>query len=156
MRQWIAAVTAASVLAAGAMALTPKGRVRQVTRLACGILCALAVVSPVVRLDVDGLAAGMAEYRRRADEIVDEAEQEARYMDRTYIEQRCQAYISDKAAEAGRPVGDVRVTARWDEDALIWVPWSAAVDAAYDEALSAAIEGQLGIPAARQSWRSAG
>ncbi len=155
MRQWIEAVTAASALAAIAMALTPRGRVRQVTRLACGVICALAVLSPVAKLDVDGLAEGMAAYRRQADEIVTQAEEEAKYMDRTYIQERCEAYISGKAAWAGDPP-QVQVTAQWDEEELIWVPWSVTVDAAYDGALSAAIEGELGIPASRQQWRSDG
>ncbi len=148
-------MTAASVLAAIAMALTPKGRVRQVTRLACGVMCALAIVSPAAKLDVDGLAAGMAAYRQQADEIVTRAEEEAKYMDRTYIEERCEAYISGKAALAGEPP-EVTVTARWDEEQLVWVPWTVTVDAAYDGALSAAIEGELGIPASRQQWRTDG
>lgn len=148
-------MTAASVLAAIAMALTPKGRVRQVTRLACGVMCALAIVSPAAKLDVDGLAAGMAAYRQQADEIVTRAEEEAKYMDRTYIEERCEAYISGKAARTGEPP-EVTVTARWDEEQLVWVPWTVTVDAAYDGTLSAAIEGELGIPASRQQWRTDG
>ena len=59
MRQWISSVAAASVLAALALALTPKGRVRQVTKLVCGVMCALAVVAPVAKLDFGQLAADM-------------------------------------------------------------------------------------------------
>ena len=66
MKQWIAGVAAASVLAAMAMALTPPGRVKQVTKLVCGLMCALAVASPAARLDLASFAVGMASYEQRA------------------------------------------------------------------------------------------
>ncbi len=156
MKQWIVGVTAASLLAALAMGLSPRGRVRQVTRLACGLMCALAVAAPLAELDIGSVAVGMAAYEARARQVVSQAEEEAKMLDRTYIEERCQAYISGKAAQAGKAVGAVRVTARWDEEALIWVPWSASVEAPYDEALATVIEGELGIPIQRQSWQDDG
>ncbi len=153
MRQWIAAIAAASVLSAMAMALTPKGRVRQVTGLACALVCALAVASPVTELDLGELAAGIAGYEQRARAVVSDAEEEAKMLDRTYIEERCQAYILGKA---GPDTAAVTVTARWDEEQLVWYPWSAQVDGAYDAALAAVMEGELGIPPSRQSWRDHG
>ena len=123
MREWIAHITAASLLGALALTLTPPGRVRQVTRLVCGLVCALAVAGPVARLDTDSLARDMALYRQRAGQIVSQAEEEGKMLDRTYIEQRCQAYILGKAAQAGVSVGAVTVTARWDDEALLWYPW---------------------------------
>ena len=153
MRHWIMSVTAASLLAAVAVNLTPPGRVRQVTRLACGLMCALAVAGPLARLDIDGLASSLALYGQRARVIAGQAEEEAKMMDRTYIEDRCEAYILAKAAEAELVVDGVSLSARWDEDDLVWYPWTVTVDAAYDGWLSAAIEGSLGIPPSRQSWR---
>lgn len=156
MRQWVMSVTAASLISAIAMALTPAGRVRQVTKLACGLLCALAVASPVIQLDMAALAAGMAAYDQRAKEITQQAEEESKMLDRTYIEQACQAYILTKAAGADIAVASVSVSARWDEGDLIWYPWSATLDAPYDSGLSASIEAELGIPRQRQSWRDDG
>ena len=75
MRQWMMSVTAASLISAIAMALTPAGRVRQVTKLACGLLCALAVASPVLKLDIGALAASMAAYEQRAQQITQQAEE---------------------------------------------------------------------------------
>lgn len=156
MRQWIAGVAAASLLAAVAMALTPPGRVRQVTRLVCGLMCALAVASPVLTLDITRVAAGIAAYAQQAEEITAQAEEEAKMLDRTYIEERCAAYILGKAAEADIAVDGVTVSARWNEDDLLWYPWAAAVDAPFQGELSARIEADLGIPRARQSWRDDG
>ena len=156
MRQWIAGVTAASVLAAMAMALTPKGSVKQVTRLVCGLMCALAVAAPVVKLDLGSLSAGIAKYEQRAREITSQAEEEEKMLDRTYIEDRCRAYILSKAASLGAHVQDAVVTARWDNEDTVWYPWTVVVSGGYDRALAAAIEGELGIPADRQEWLTDG
>jgi hypothetical protein len=48
------------------------------------------------------------------------------------------------------------VQARWDDQALVWVPWQVTLDGAYDGTLSRAIETQLGIPAQRQEWSGNG
>ncbi len=156
MRQWIISITAASVLSAVALTLTPPGRVKRVTRLVCALMCALAVAGPLVRLDMDGLAASIARYEQQAQVITGQAEEEAKMMDRTYIEDRCEAYILGKAAGANLAVDGVDLSARWDDGDLVWYPWSVAVDGAYDAWLSGVIEAELGVPAARQRWRDDG
>ena len=153
MKQWVLSITAASLLAAVAMALTPPGRVKQVLRLACGLMCALAVAGPVVRLDFGTLASSIAQYEQQAEVITEQAEEEAKMLDRTYIEDKCEAYILGKAAEAGLDVKSVSLSARWDEEDLLWYPWSVAVDAPYSGRLAGVIEAELGIPAGRQEWR---
>ncbi len=156
MRQWITGVTAASLLASIAMALTPKGRVRQVTSLVCGLMCALAVAGPLVKLDYKALASGAALYAQRAEQVAADAQEEAKMLDRTYIQDRCQAYILAKAAEGGLDVDGVRLQARWDESGCVWYPWSVEVDGDRDPRLAGLIESELGIPPERQSWRNDG
>ena len=156
MKQWIVHITAASLLSAMAMQLTPPGRVRQVTRLVCGLMCALTVAGPAAHLDIGKLAAGIALYQQQAERITSQAMEEEKMLERTYIEQRCQAYILAKAGRTDLAPDRVSVTARWDEDALVWYPWSVTVDAPFDRALSVSIEAQLGIPAGRQRWQSDG
>lgn len=152
MRQWILGILSASVLSAAAMALCPPGRVRTVTRMVCGLVCALAVASPLLRLDPESLAVGMAEYRQQAQILTEDAEEEGKLQERTYIEEQCAAYICAKAAEIGSPLADASVTARWDDEALVWYPWAAALKGDANAALTALIEGDLGIPAERQEW----
>lgn len=156
MRAWITHIAAASLLAAMAMALTPKGRVRQVTRLVCGLVCALAVAGPLAKLDMSSLAADAARYEQQAGQIVGRAQEEEKMLERTYIEEQCQAYIWGKADERGVALDGLSLTAQWDEQTLTWYPWEVALDAPFDGGLSAIIETQLGIPAERQRWRSDG
>ncbi|MCD8322870.1 MAG: hypothetical protein LUC89_08315 [Oscillospiraceae bacterium] len=152
MKSWITGIVAASVLRAVAMALTPPGRVRSVTGLVCTIVCTLALVSPVLELDLDDLAVGFAEYEQMAESVIEQSEEESKMLNRAYIEGEYEAYILGKAVETGVTVEEVSVTARWDEEALVWYPWQAVLSGVYDETLSQTIEAELGIPAERQEW----
>ena len=154
MKQWLIGVTAASVLSSAAIALCPGGRVKSVTRLVCGIVCALALISPLLTVDVTELSAAMAAYGQTAQIITQNVEEERKMMERTYIEEKCAAYISDKAAALGAGPAFAAVTARWDEEDLVWYPYAAEIGCRYSGALSAAVEAELGIPAERQSWIS--
>jgi hypothetical protein len=149
-------LTAASLLSCIALALTPAGRVKFVTRMVCGIVCALAMVAPVLELDIDSLAVGMASYSQRAQSIIQSEEESAKMQERTYIEEQCGAYILAKAAKLEAQVSSAAVQARWDDEALVWVPWQVTVAGAYNEALAQAIETELGIPAQRQEWEADG
>lgn len=154
MKQWLISVAAASILSAAALALCPDGRVKSITRLVCGIVCALALASPVLTLDATEISAAMASYGQAAQRITEKAEEERKMLERTYIEDKCAAYISDRAAALG--LADVRasVLARWDEDGLAWYPYEAAMSCPENAALSRLIEAELGVPASRQSWLS--
>lgn len=156
MSEWIRSIAAAAILSAVALAVVPGGRVKEVTRFVCGVLCALAVASPIAELDIGDLAAGMAAYGDRAAELRADAEEEAKMLNRSYIEEKYGAYILGKAAEAGVDMASAAVTARWDDSGLLWYPWQAELDADYDAALSSVIEAELGIPRTRQNWRGDG
>lgn len=152
MKQWIYGIAAASLLSSIALALCPAGRVKSVTRLVCGLVCALAIASPLLSLDIDGLAVGMAAYEQQAKKITQEAAEEEKMLERTHIEQQYAAYILAKATETGAVVSDASVLARWDDETLVWYPWEATIGGAYNAALSRSIEAELGIPAQRQNW----
>ena len=156
MRQWILGIFAASLLSAFALALCPEGRVRPVLRMVCGIVCALAVASPLMGLDMDALASGLAEYRLQAQRSAAEGEEEGKMLERTYIEEECAAYICDAAARREIVIDGASVEVRWDDAALVWVPHGARVTGAYSPELSALIERELGIPAERQVFDSDG
>ena len=154
MKQWLMSVAAASVLSSVALALCPAGRVRSVTRLVCGIVCALALLSPALTLDISAISAAMASYGQAAQIITQNEEEERKMMERTYIEEKCGAYISDKAEALGLGPVFAAVTARWDEEGLAWYPYEAAMGCQRSAPLERAVEAELGIPAERQRWQS--
>lgn len=156
MMEWVRGVFAASLLSSIAMVLAPAGRVKAVTRMVCGIVCALAIASPLLTLDMDAVSVGLEEYREQARILQENGEEEGKLMERTYIEEQCAAYILGKAEESAAAVDSVSVEACWDDEALLWYPWSVQVEGVYNAGLSRAIEGELGVPAERQSWREDG
>lgn len=152
MRQWLLGVVAASVLSSIAMLITPAGRVRQVTRMTCGVVCALAMISPLLQIDMDTLFVSMAAYEQAAQSIMERAEEESKMLERTYIEEECAAYILSKATEKQVPADAVTVSARWDDELSVWYPWSVDIEGPYSQGLSALMETELGIPPERQTW----
>lgn len=152
MRQWLLGIVASSLIASVAMLVTPAGRVRQVTRMTCGAVCALAMISPLLQIDPDTLFVSMAAYEQAAQSVMVKAEEESKLLERTYIEEECAAYILAKATEKQIPTDSVAVSARWDDDLAVWYPWSVNMEAPYSQALSALMETELGIPPERQTW----
>lgn len=153
MMNWVKNVFAASLLSSLAMTLCPAGRVRSVTRMVCGIVCALAMVSPILTIDLTQVSVGLEAYREQARILQENGEEEGKMQERTYIEEQCAAYILGKAEENALEIDGATIEARWDDEALLWYPWSAELDGFFDVTLSALIEGELGIPAMRQYWR---
>jgi stage III sporulation protein AF len=155
LREWVLSLTGAALLAAFALALTPEGRVRRVTRLLAGVVLALALVRPLADFDFDGYAASLAVSRDAAATAADGWEDAGKRLERTLIEAESAAYISDRAAELGLRVEAVSVTAKWG-DALCWYPYEATLRSGTDDlarrALEARIASELGIPPERLHW----
>lgn len=147
IRQWLLGVTCASLIAALADGLMPKGAVRQVGRLVCALVILCAVLRPILRLE-------LLETGRLMSDIEDEVEgryllleQNSDQMLKTLIERECGAYIVDKAAgldvECRVQVECIR------SDADVWLPHSARIvgqmDGEQQKALTALIQSGLGI-----------
>ena len=154
LKQWILGITCAALVGALAEGLAPAGRVKKAGRLAVGLLLLLAVVKPLGGLDDRALAGALESYRPDRGTYEAALEEKSGAVLKTIIEERTNAYISDKAKTLGMdcsaevtyyygPDGEVRpeavvVQGKWTEDQR--------------GALSRALEGELGIPAARQSF----
>lgn len=152
MNEWLRSVIGTSLLASAALLLCPEGRVKGVTKLLCALVCCLALAQPVLELDPGTLSAGMAAYRQKAEELTQQEEEAAKLVQRTYIQDECEAYILSQAQSLGLSVPGAEVLARWDREQGLWYPWQVTVPAVYDGALAAVIEGELGIPEERQQW----
>lgn len=152
MTQWLRGIVGAALLGSLAMVLCPEGRVKQVTKLVCALVCALAMLSPVSELDPGVLSAGMAAYRQQAEALTAQEEEQAKLVTRTYIQDECETYILTQAQNLALSVGEVTVLARWDTAQAVWYPWEVSLQSEYRKELAEVIEADLGIPEERQQW----
>ncbi len=151
---WVRAIAGAALVCAAALVVTPKGSVKGVLKLLCGVVLLLVVIKPVLKLDPARLSLDMADYRERASEIAGNAQENQNELDRRFIEQKFAAYILDKAKALGLRDVTAEVTVKWGEDC--WYPYAAKLTGQPPQRertlLENAIEYDLGIPKERQYW----
>ena len=154
LKQWILGITCAALVGALAEALAPPGRVKKAGRLAVGLLLLLAVVKPLGGVDFDTLAGTLEEYGTDRGTYEAALEEKSGAVLKTVIEERTNAYISDKAKTLGMDCS-AEVTYYYGPDGEVR-PEAVVVRGEFTEdqrvKLSRALEGELGIPAQRQSF----
>ena len=151
IRSWILGLTGAAAVCAVATLLTPRGPVKGVTRTLCGVVMAAALLSPLLGFDFPAYSLNLSEYRARGDALIGRAEEISGAINRRSIEAELEAYILDKAQTLGAAADAAKVTVEWSTEGF-WFPVAAEIDGGYDAALSAFIEGELGIPREAQTW----
>ncbi len=153
MEKWIMHLVGAAVLSMIAVTLTPDGRVKKAVKLICGFAVMLSLISGFIDFDYSFYSKSLADHKRDAEEFIANSMEEQSLLEREYIENECAAYILDKAMELGVDCYDATVKVRWSEDGY-WYPVSAEIGANANSQLADAIEGELGIPIASQTWRN--
>ena len=101
VRAWLLSLIAVSLLCASARALMPKGAVRQVGRLVCGLVMLAAILSPVARLDAAEGRRWLVGYFASVEQRRAGLEETVNNQMKHIIEGEYAAYIVDKAAELG-------------------------------------------------------
>ena len=152
---WAGSMIFTAMLCALLTVLTPEGRVKKLVKLMCALAVISAVLSPVISISMKDYSAYLAQYRSMADEISAQAQEDDKKLNRTYIEEACEAYILDKAESSGIALETVSVRAEWDSRGF-WYPVSAELtgdaDGAGQEYLSKLMEAELGIAQKEQRW----
>lgn len=155
IRTWTGGMIYTAMLCGVLTIITPEGRVKNVVKLLCGIAVVAAIISPLVKADIRAYSAYLAEYRLEAERITKGAQEDSKNLNRSYIEEKCEAYILDKAKNCGTAIYAVKVRAEWSTEGF-WYPVSAEIssDAGSEERLrlSGIIEAELGIAADEQRW----
>ena len=154
VRGWLLAVISVSLLCAAADALMPRGAVKRVGKLVCGLVLIGTIVSPFASLDVGAgqrwLDGCLASARDRKSEL----EEAVNTQMKGIIEEECAAYIVDKAEEMGI-LCQTEVTFSYDEDGVP-CPWEIAARGAWTQEqrskLERLLEEELGVPAQRQFY----
>lgn len=155
--EWVRAIAGAALICAAATALTPKGKVKNVLKLVCGIVLITAMINPIIKQDIPTMSMDMSQYRKDADEIIGSAEEKQNNLSRTIIENELEAYILDKAQSLNAKLDSVEVSAKWSDEGC-WYPYevklSANITQMEQNLLSNSIEADLGVPKERQYWSS--
>ena len=155
LRTWILCLCGTALLCSVAMALTPDGTVKQTVKLVCGFAVLLALLGLFKGFAYPDFSAYISEYKSSAGHVTEEAVETASKSTRFIIEEKCAAYILDKAASMGVGIENASVTARWSDDGY-WYPVSAKMGGSFKEeeklSLSGVIEAELGIPPDEQIW----
>ncbi len=155
LSSWIRALVGAAVFCAVALTLCPKGRAKRVLSTACACVMAIALLSPVAKVDMSSLSQAIGRYSAAARSVTQSAEDASQLYQRRVIERECEAYIMDRADALGIGVASVSVTLRWSSDGF-WYPWECTICAGsgYSQALADIVEGELGIGPDRQNWEA--
>ena len=128
-----------------------------------GFVCSVVLLSALFRSvrqpDWDSLALEAALLHQREEAFLQDAGDLGRELQRTVIEEKCEAYIRNRAGQIQIDLEEAAVTAQWSLEG-IWVPHSAVLFGDVGEReraqLAAILEAELGIPRSRQEWRTDG
>lgn len=151
LRNWILGLGGAAVFCAVMTEICPKGQVKTVVKMLCGMVMSLALISPLLSLDMSSYSLNLAKYRTMGESIAAEGQEAGNAWSRTIIEEECRAYILDKAALLGAVAGDASVSLKWSGEGF-WYPVECEIQGQYHQGLSSAIESGLGIGAESQKW----
>ncbi len=155
--EWVRAIAGAALICAAATALTPKGKVKNVLKLVCGIILIIAMINPLVNQDLPTMSMDISDYRKQADEIIGSAEEKQNNLNRTIIEDELEAYILDKAQSLNISLKSVEVSAKWGDEGY-WYPYEVKLNADISQMeqnlISNSIEAELGVKKEKQYWRS--
>lgn len=155
VRSWVMGITGVSLITGLVMSLTPKGRVRRIASLVCGIAMIATLISPVLSFEYDTYSQLLMDYNYNMDSYTENMEEENERLTRLIIQEDVSAYILDKAESLGLENVTVSVNTELDADGS-WYPYEMWIEGDYSEAemkeLGNYIEAEFGIPAGRQYW----
>ena len=151
LNRWIIGAAVVSLAVAVAETLVAQEGIRQVLRLAGGILLVVALLNPVLGLGETEMGDLLEDGRQSVQELEEAYGAMRQEQLAAVIAEETAAYISDKAEEMGLSC-EVEVEVEEGEDGLA-LPSVVRVEAPYQEELSRWLESQLDIPAEQQIWQ---
>lgn len=155
LRAWLNAVIYTGVICGIALVITPGGRVKKALAVLCGAAMCVAFISPLAGIDLDGYSETLAGFKLEAESFAAQGESYSKNLNRTIIEDECEAYILDKAENLGVRLDEVDVLAVWSDEGY-WYPSEATIKGSFSRAqrdrMSSYIEAELGISTDNQQW----
>ena len=155
IRSWILGLTAASIIAAVLISLSPPGKSRKITAFAAAFMLIVAMVKPILSFDFGTFQSSALQYGVLAEDYAALLEEENYRLMRVIIEDRSSAYISDKAINLGMEDITVTVLTQKGDDGYPYpneVFIEAECTAAQKTSLSNYIESEFGVQKSKQHW----
>ena len=150
VREWLISVVCTAMLVSAAENAAPSGEMRKTVSLIGGLILLIMLVRPLNELRPGWILSESGSYTRTVEQVKKELQTEQQESLRSLIEQRVEAYISDKAAELGLECR-VEVESSVGEDGLPR-PFSVTVYGEPDRELQNWIHTELDIPKERQVY----
>lgn len=155
LRAWLNAVIYTGVICGIALVITPGGRVKKALTILCGAAMCVAFISPLAGIDLNSYSETLAGFKLEAESFAAQGESYSKNLNRTIIEDECEAYILDKAENLGVQLDEVEILAVWSDEGY-WYPSEAAITGSVSqsqrERMSSCIEAELGISRDNQQW----
>lgn len=153
MEAYLIRLTAAAILGAVVKRLAPKGGAGRAARLGAGLLVLITAFGPVAEFDPLAAAENLAKHAYADPLTTEELSRAGNTLMSSLISQQAEAYILDKAREAGL---ELQVTVENRDQEGYPVPWrvtlTGPISDSKKEALASVIAQDLGIPEERQEW----
>ncbi|HHU06166.1 MAG TPA: hypothetical protein GXZ65_06795 [Clostridiales bacterium] len=154
-RSWILGLTAASIIAAVLISISPAGKPRKITTFAAAFMLVVAMVKPILSFDFSTFQSSVLKYGVMAEDYSSLLKEENYRLMRVIIEERSSAYISDKAKNIGIEDIAVTVLTQKGDDGYPY-PQEVSIEArctqAQKTALTDYIESEFGVPKSKQHW----
>lgn len=155
LQSWLHAVIYTGLICGIALVIAPHGRVKKALTILCGVAMCVAFISPLGGIDFESYSEAMAGFKIEAESFAADGESYSKNLNRTIIEDECEAYILDKAESLGAQLDEMEVLAVWSDEGY-WYPAEVQIKGNFSQAqrerVSSYIEAELGISADKQQW----
>ncbi|MCD7945556.1 MAG: stage III sporulation protein AF [Clostridiales bacterium] len=146
LKEWILGVIAVSFLTASAQAVMPDGAVKQVGRLACGLMLFLAMVRPLLGMDYGSMSQVIRDYQEELSARQETLEETGKELTEDIIAEEMDAYIRNMTEDLGV---DCQITVEWNWEGETPTPVQAIVTGELSDgdraALNEALVRDLGL-----------
>ncbi len=115
LKEWLLGVIAVSFLTAAAQAVMPDGAVKQVGRLACGLILFLSMVRPLLGMDYGSLSQAVRDYQEELSARQETLEETGKELTGDIIAEETDAYLRTMTAELGVDC-QINVVWSWEEE----------------------------------------
>lgn len=148
--RYVVSLTAAALVSGILLSMFPKGVIRWLIQLVCGVFLTITALSPLTDVAIPDFSERIPDYRSRGEALSCMGENLAREETRVRIKQILEAYILDKAATAQAEItAEISVSDDGIPESVI-LTGTFSGDAR--QQLEAVITNDLGIPKENQQW----